>query len=526
MKHAAIRAAAIALAACCLVPAAAAAARRPIAFVPLDDRPVTLQLPVMLGRIAGREVIVPPRGELGNYLTPGRPDAVIAWLNGPQARRARDFVLSTDMLAYGGLVASRVPGVRYQDAYFRLHEIVHLRAEHPDARIDAFATIMRLAPTGVPALGPAANYFAAYPLWQYVQQYANLHDPLLPSEEATAARLRALIGEPLLQEYLATRARDRDVDALVLYLTARGAIDHVVLGQDDAGRVGLHVADLADLKAVLLQYGLAGRASIEPGADELGMALVARTLAREADWTPRVAVRYSMPGGASVRDPLEYAPIGVTIGSLIRLCGGVRSRTDPDITLYVRVPNTDALQDDELLAAMRADVAARKPVAFVDLTFLQNTYAPQAAFAQRLLSDGLAGKLDAYASWNTDANSVGTALAEAIAAGAGRRMGSYDRLAQMDFTFDRMVDDYAFHDYVRPELDAYLDEDGIADHTYLLPPVAAAVAARNSADLWNRAESILHELYPGYHIAAIRIALPWNRTFETRIRVRLAPPLP
>ena len=59
-----------------------------------------------------------------------------------------------------------------------------------------------------------------------------------------------------------------------------------------------------------------------------------------------------------------------------------------------------------------------------------------------------------------------------------------------------------------------------------MPPVAAAAAARNSADLWNRAESILHELYPGYHIAAIRIALPWNRTFETRIRVRLAPPLP
>ena len=34
-----------------------------IAFVPLDDRPVTAQLPVMLGRIAGIEVRTPPLGD-------------------------------------------------------------------------------------------------------------------------------------------------------------------------------------------------------------------------------------------------------------------------------------------------------------------------------------------------------------------------------------------------------------------------------------------------------------------------------
>ena len=46
---------------------------RPIVFVPLDDRPVTFQLPVMLARIAGRRVVVPPRSMVGNYLQFGRP---------------------------------------------------------------------------------------------------------------------------------------------------------------------------------------------------------------------------------------------------------------------------------------------------------------------------------------------------------------------------------------------------------------------------------------------------------------------
>ena len=39
----------------------AAQAPAPVAFVPLDDRPVTLQLPILLGDIAGRRVLTPPQ---------------------------------------------------------------------------------------------------------------------------------------------------------------------------------------------------------------------------------------------------------------------------------------------------------------------------------------------------------------------------------------------------------------------------------------------------------------------------------
>lgn len=506
----------------------AAATSAPIVFVPLDDRPVSLQLPVLLGRIAGRSVVTPPRALLGHYLQPGSPDAIIAWLNSRAPRDAGAFVLSTDMLDYGGLLASRVPGVTYADAYFRAGEFVRLRGLYPRAWIAAFGTIMRLAPTGVPVIGPGATYFAAGAAWQNLWDYAKLHDPPLPSEDAAAAALRTEIGEPTLEAYLADRVRDLAVDRLLVRKAARGRIDRLVLGQDDAGPVGLDVPERAELLESVARAGAGDRVAIEPGADELGMALVAHALARAIGWRPRIAVHYSTPNGANAQDPLEYAPISTAIHRLIGLCRGVEDETNPEIVLYVRVPGTTRAQDDALVEAMRDDVAGERSVALADLTYLEGGgepgYAVQGAFARRILRDGLASRLDAYSSWNTNANTVGTALAEAVAAGVGRRAGTYDALAHREFTFMRLVDDYAYHVNVRPLLNAQLEARSV-DHMILLPPLAAAVADENRALLWNQAQGILEQLYPTYHIAAIRITLPWNRTFETQIDVSLAPNL-
>lgn len=507
------------------MPQVCGAAQPGIAFVPLDDRPVTRQLPELLGRIAGVRVLVPPRPLLGRYLTPGQPDAIIAWLNTGPRSSASQYVVSTDMLAYGGLVASRIPGVRYEDAVNRLRELQHLHAIHPKAPVYAFGTVMRLAPTGVPAIGAGTNFFAAYPAWKYLQQYANLHDPPLPEEEATAATLREQIGPATLQAYLDTRARNLAVDLFVAQLVASGTIDRAVLGQDDAGPVGLHLKDVRALKDAVATAGTQQKISIEPGADELGMALVARALARQIGWTPRVAVVYSTPDGASFNDPLEFAPISNAIGGLIDLAGGTVVTSAPDFTLFVRVPNSGAQADAALLAQIQSAEAAGESVAFADLSFLEKTLASQARFAGQLLESGAASRLDAYSSWNTNANTIGTAVAEAVAAGAGRRAHRYNALAHAEFTFNRIVDDYAFHDKVRPDLNAWLDRHNVADHTYLLEDTASSAADRNNALLWNEAAAVLSLLYPQYHIAAIRITLPWDRTFETEVEAALAPNL-
>jgi len=500
----------------------AASAIAPIAFVPLDDRPVTYQLPVMLGAIAGQRVVTPPRALLGTYLQPGDPDGLVRWLRSDATEDLSALVASTDMVAYGGLVASRVPGVSIDDAFERLRELAAIKRAHAVPFVGAFATIMRLAPTGVPRLGAARDYYATGATVDAIQAYANLPDPPMTADDLRkAAHLRELIGARALDAYLATRRRNLNVDQWALQLAAEGGYDRIVLGQDDAGPVGLHLKDVAALQRTARRFFLGERASIEPGADELGMLMLARVFARNAGWAPTVGVTYSRPDGGAVVDHLEFTPIDATIGDIIGACGARRSGNGADIELFVRVAGTNDSDESAFEDAIAQAVAGGRSVAVADLSFLEGGPGPeQQRLTEALIARGIAGKIDAFASWNTDANTVGTALPEAIAAGAGRRTGTYDARAHAQFMLDRYVDDYAFHQFVRPQLNDELRTRGI-DTTLLLPEVAREAAHDNRANLWPQALDLLAKIYPQYRDGGLTITLPWDRTFEARIDVHL-----
>jgi len=501
-----------------------AATTRPVAFVPLDDRPVTLQLPIMLGAIAGRPVRTPPRAALGHYLSPGDPEAILSWLRSDDTKDCSSIVASLDMVAYGGLVASRVPGLPDYVAYYRLRDFAAASAERPGAFVAAFGTVMRLAPTGVPRLPQTDGYWATGDTVDLIAQYANLPSPPKTEEQRRfAERLRERIGPATLDAYLGARARNVKVDEFALQLLAEGRLDRVVLGQDDAGPSGLHLSDLAALNATLRRYSLAGRASIEPGADELGMVLVSSVFARDLHWTPTVRVRYSRAGAAQVVDHLEYVPIDVTIGKLIAASGARRIDADnADIDLFVRVNGDSPADEATFLDGIAADVAAQRSVAVADLTFLGGpTPSDDQQWLTRMLIDhGLAGKIDAFASWNTNANTVGTALAAAVAVGAGRRSGTYDDRAHAQFMLDRYADDYAFHQFVRPVLNEALRSREV-DPTLLAEQTLSATSSQNRELLWPYTLDLLSRIYPQYRDAGLTITLPWQRTFEAQLDVHL-----
>jgi len=488
---------------------------------------VTRQLPALLGALAGVRVVAPPRALLGRYLEPGDPPGLLRWLRDDAPRDASAYIVSTDMIGYGGLVASRAPGTSVRLAEARLRELAAFRARQRHASFALFGTVMRLAPTGVPALGAAAGYFAAGEPVDWLTQYANLPDPPQTAEQqAQAATLAAQLGG-LLPSYLDTRARDREVDVFAVQQTARGAFDRIVLGQDDAGTVGLHVRDLAALRAAAA--GLPPqRARIEPGADELALILTGAALAQTAHVVPRIRVRYSRAGGGDVQDPLEFAPIDTTIGDVIAACGALRAPADDsgaDIDLFVRVPATAAADEaafEDAIAAATVPGANLPRPAVADLTFLAAGDLPQQrALVEALIARGIAGKIDAFASWNTTANTVGTTVPVAIATLVGRQSGGFNPLAHAQLMLDRYADDYAFHDFVRPQLNDALSERGIDDHTYLLPDAALYAASANRAVLWPRTLALLATIYPEYRNAGLTITLPWDRTFETELDVQL-----
>jgi hypothetical protein len=490
---------------------ASAHAAVPVVIVPIDDRPVTRQLPIMLGSIAGIPVIEPPRTLVGNYLKPGDPEGIYRWLTSDATKDADAFVLSSDMLVYGGLVASRIPGVPAELGYSRLRFATALRGSRPHAAFYGFGTVMRLAPTGVPAIGGATSFFAAGQPYELITQYANDPDPALAEQ----------IG-PVLDEYIATRRRNLDVDLFALQMTAEGGFDRFVLGQDDAGPHGLHIADLDSLERARAHYGwgLLQRTSIEPGADELAMIMEAVAFEARARWTPRVSVTWSQPGGGAMEDEIEYAPFEKIVDEVVRSCGGTVVASDSDLELFVRVRDTNPQQETAFVDGIASAVAAGKLVTVVDLTFFGAPLEEQRALVEELIARNLAGRLAGFASWNTAANSLGTALPAAIAVGVGQRLGTFDKTSLANFLLDRYIDDYAFHDFVRPALNDERTKEGV-DHTYLLPDVAKRAASENRALLWPRAVGLLDAIFPNYRDGGLTITLPWDRTFETEIDVRL-----
>jgi hypothetical protein len=501
-------------------------------LVPLDDRPVTLQLPKMLGAIAGVRVETPPRPLLGHYLQPGDPQALARWLRDESPRDASAFIVSTDMMDFGGLIASRAPGAPAFVAETRLRALAAFRAQRPHASFSLFGTVMRLAPTGVPALGAAAEFFAAGAPVEELTNYARLPDPpQTAADKASAAALASRLGGTL-QAYLATRARDREVDLFALQLTAQGAFDRIVIGQDDAWKTGLHLRDLTAMRSFAARWLVPERASIESGADELGMILTGAELAREAHLVPRIRVRYSRPGATTENDPLEPNPIDVTVGDVIRASGAVRvpeSDASADIDLFVRLKDTDSAAEAAFLDAITAATVEGAKVprpAVADLTFLKDPdpgFAQQRALVEAMIARGIAGKIDAFASWNTTANTIGTAVPTAIAVLAGRTTHTFDPVRHAQFMLDRYADDYAFHDFVRSAVNADLSKRGIDDHTYLLPDAASFAGSENRSELWPRALQLLSSIYPLYRDRGLTITLPWDRTFETELNIRLTP---
>src|ERR1039457_190873 len=91
----------------CLVAAPAVGAPVRIAFIPMDDRPATAQFPQATAAICGVHLEMPPPQLLGHFTKPGDADAIGQWLLSLDTQGLSAVVVSSDMLAYGGLVASR-----------------------------------------------------------------------------------------------------------------------------------------------------------------------------------------------------------------------------------------------------------------------------------------------------------------------------------------------------------------------------------------------------------------------------------
>lgn len=524
---------------------AAAGPARHLVLVPIDDRPAVGQFAQMIGAVADYDVEMPPQEMLGNFTTPGRPEAIADWLLSPAAGERpapAALLVSVDMIAYGGLVASRTHAVPVDEARRRLDLFGRLRKRYPGVPIYAFSVIMRVAPT-------ASRTTAA--IHDGLARWAELKDRAPKTGDAAlTAELEALtrqLGPAVLADYLAARQRNLEINLDALALRQAGVIDELILLQDDARTYGLHRQDQAVLRARLAKLGLERRVPIYNGTDEGSLSLVSRAILARERRTIRVAVVYSSEKSREVIAPYEDHPLHFTVENQVRASGAtlVPAGGRADYHLYVHAPATTPAEYERFEKRLIAELKAGRAVGLADLLFPAPHYSgADERLVRALVEAGVVDRLTGYAAWNTAGNTLGTAIPHAnlrrLAVGRGapasiRRAEA--EVAHLQFLLNRFAGDYLYHDVVRPVVNQRLREAAAQESFTLseLTPERRAWAERSvTADLEPRMDAFFrtHFLDRRYAIdrgrqlrvtglREVRVTLPWARTFECRIDGRI-----
>jgi len=514
--------------------------KRPaFALLPLDDRPPNLQFPRRLAAVGGISLRLPPKRLLGRYLTPGDCEGVWHWLE-DAARDTDGVVISCDMLAYGGLVASRTTRVSATDTASRVARLRELKRRSPHLRIYAFAVIPRLGVTvSSPELAKLGPMLARY--------HELRHRPDLDQAQSDElARLVRELPSQAIADHDDMRRRNLEVNKRLIALAGEDVVDFLVLAQEDAPPTGPHVAEQKELVAEARARGVAHRVRIYPGADETGIALMARAAGEAVGANPTVYPLCGTPGGTECVALFEDRPLGLTIGGQIEGIGldVAETEEDADIVFAFHAPHLpkqtdiscviEASAPDPEFVKHLADIArGGKAVALADVAYCNGA---DPALVSALAAEKTLSHLAAFAAWNTAGNTIGTALAQAALRRIGRtvrgrvgRSSAGAERAHIEFLFERLVDDYGYQTVVRPDAYRFVREVlGEGPLNLRRGRRRAAEYVRGKLEPLARqlfAEHFEGEEVDGRSIAALRglkIKLPWPRLFEVEVEARIA----
>jgi hypothetical protein len=498
-----------------------------VLFIPLDDRPPCLQFTQRIGLIGNADVITPPKELLGKFTKAGQSDKIIGWLKQQDLTSFGAAIVSLDMLAYGGLVASRAFNLEAKVATERAAIMRELRKSAPGLRIYAQSVIMRLAPTSD---GKNDAYRADLTAWAEI----SVKKDALSKRETSV--LEGKIPADALVNYKKARERNLTLNLQAIDYVRSGIIDYLILSQDDAKPVGIHVADRLRLVAEVNRLKLSNKIAVQPGADEVSMLLLARALNNHHKLTPKIKAVYSSASVAGKVMPFEDKPLKETVSCHIKATGSreVLDEQTADLLFYVFASRNDAGKASSFAAQIEEKIVQGKRIIVADIDPVGDVQGGDSAFTTELGKRGLLPELNSYASWNTAANTIGTTLPHGVvfSIAEAKLLGDKsirDKIwtAQNWFTFHRLIDDYYFHGLKRSQINKKFDQHKLSSRilddktneevekyaTQILSQSFTELSTIYAKRIANSRQHNIECAQPDH----FRFSLPWNRTFEAEI---------
>jgi hypothetical protein len=505
-----------------------------ILLIPLDDRPVTYTFPALIAKAARIEAILPPRHLMGSLTTPAQIDELLAFAEAAIVKHEPAAVIvCLDSLLYGGLINARRSNEDVKTIASRLDRIKKWKSltSKPPV-VMAQSSIMRISDNYDNT--EEKEYWSRFGR-EIFEWSACLHR-LARGEKPAAGLLESLerrIPEDIRQDYLATRRRNFSTNMTLLRSMNEGYIDHLVFSQDDSGAYGLNVSEKERLVSTSGSLGLNDKVSVYAGADEVMQTLLARLLIAEglrhgAAVAPGVVAYFAPPGSSNVASRYEGQNIGTTVASHLAVSGlkakvgqtseGGAPDNSETFTLIVHGPaerQGDHISLPGLTDASVIDTsqAVQQTMQLVEKAQTTGVIIADVAYAnggdpklveELLKRPDLLAKVKSYSGWNTAGNTMGSALAVAVAywfsslKKEGRDGGDAAAAAEghKQCLFVRLVDDWAYQANVRKLLNGDPSTQKLAE---LIGPYIAQINSALGIE------------------PSVRLSFPWKRTFEIEI---------
>ena len=433
-----------------------------IAFLPIDNRPVCYTLAKYIAQIdESIEFFLPPRECLGDLTKTADIENLISWLE--NLPKVDSLILSLDTLVYGGLIPSRRSTETLEELEERLARIKPLLR---NKKVYAFSSIMRISNN---------NYN------EEEKEYWSKFGKKIFEYSFSGGVNKADIPDGMLDDYLATRKRNFEVNKIYLAWQKEGLFDTLIFSKDDCAEKGFNVEEAKELEK------LGGKT--KTGADEIPLSLLARSIDKKI----KVFPKFLEPDCKNLISNYEDVSIEKSVLGQLELAGvEVSSPDEADIVLIV---NNFRNKQGELVMGWATEpfdgklVLPDKPFAVADVRFANGA---DNAFVAQLLEKIDLENFYGYAGWNTSANTLGSLL---CAMKVKWQAKQYNPQAFAKLELVRFLDDWAYQANVRAQIEKPVD-------------------IRNLMQPYETRLNNVLKLAP----SKLDYTYPWKRKFEVEVR--------
>lgn len=499
-----------------------------VLFMPLDERPCNFNFPQDIVKVRRDvELVVPEKSLLGDKKTVA--DTKKLWEFVFENVADCDYaVFSIDMLVYGGLIPSRLHCLRSEEVEEYIENIKKVKEFNPNLKIYAFNCIMRSPQYNSAEEEP--EYYGVYGYSIFRRAYLmdkRERSSISKEEENEFDNIK--IPNEILEDYENRRVFNLKVNMQVVELVKEGVIDFLTIPQDDSCEYGYTAIAQRKVIKFVKENKLEFKVNIYPGADEVGCSLLARILNKHLNRTVKVYPFYASTLGPTIIPFYEDRPMNESLKYHIRVCGAesVEDYKDADIILAINCPGKKMQEACEQLTSLdltftshrnlqdfvlriQKYVNSGKKVIVCDSAFCNGGDLQLIDFMDRL---GILDKIIAYAGWNTNCNSLGTALSSGIYA--------FDQKENQEIIRNiiyRVVEDALYQANVRDKLtNEFLPKYGM--NIFDLKDKQSEVEKEIRKLLVEEYNKL--NIFNMYELNIEKAFLPWKRMFEVGLELSI-----